>query len=108
GESSASKNLASAHKAYLTKGDAHGFLSKAPQIYRMYYDVGRREYQRTGEREGVLTTYEAETYSVPDCSTIVGWHRKALEMCDVKGPRVVEEECRARGAAQCRYRVSWS
>ena len=108
GESSAAKNLATAHRAYLTKGDAHGFLAKAPQIYRMYYEVGRREYTRTGEREGVITTYDAETFSVPDCGTIVGWYRKALEMCAVQGVRVVEEECRAKGAPHCRYRVSWS
>jgi uncharacterized protein (TIGR02265 family) len=108
GEASAATNLAGAHRPYLTKGDAHAFLAKAPQIYRMYYEVGRREYERTGEREGVLTTYDAETFSVPDCATIVGWHRKALEMCDVKGVRIVEEECRAKGAPRCRYRVSWS
>jgi uncharacterized protein (TIGR02265 family) len=108
GEASATSNLASAHRAYVTKGDAHGFLAKAPQIYRMYYEVGRREYERTGEREAVLTTYEAETFSIPDCSTVVGWHRKALEICDVKGAQVVEEECRAKGAAHCRYRLTWS
>lgn len=108
GEASAANNLASAHRAYLTKGDAHAFLAKAPQIYRMYYEVGRREYERTGEREGILTTYDAETFSAPDCSTVVGWHRKALELCGVAGARIVEEECRAKGAPHCRYRVSWS
>ncbi|MEO7454788.1 MAG: DUF2378 family protein [Gemmatimonadaceae bacterium] len=108
GEASAAKNLAEAHKAFLTKGDAHAFLAKAPQIYRMYYEVGRREYEKAGERQGVLTTYDAETFSIPDCSTIVGWHRKALEMCEVKGVSIVEEECRAKGAAHCRYRVSWT
>lgn len=108
GEASAAKNLASVHRTYLTKGDAHAFLAKAPQIYRMYYEVGHREYERTGEREGVITTFEAETYSAPDCSTVVGWYRKALEMCEVSGVRVVEEQCRAKGAPHCRYRVSWS
>lgn len=108
GEASATNNLASAHRAYLTKGDAHAFLSKAPQIYRMYYEVGRREYERTGDHEAVLTTYDAETFSVPDCSTVVGWHRKALELCQVTGVRVVEEECRATGAAHCRYRITWN
>jgi uncharacterized protein (TIGR02265 family) len=108
GEASALKNLTSAHKAYLTQGDAHAFLAKAPQVYRMYYDVGRREYERTGEREAVLTTYDAETFSMPDCRTIIGWHRKGLEMCGVKGIRIVEELCRANGARYCRYRVSWS
>jgi uncharacterized protein (TIGR02265 family) len=110
GEASAEKNLgpAGVHRRFLVPGDAHGFLEKTPLIYSYYYDQGRRDYERTGEREAVLTTREAETFSTPDCLTVVGWYRKALEMCGAGSPRVVEEECRARGAAVCRYRLSWS
>ena len=108
GEASAETNLTSLHKAFLTPGDPEAFLAKAAQIYRLYYDTGRREYARVGPGEAVLTTYEAETFSAPDCLTVVGWYRKALEMCGASAVRIVEEECRARGGAVCRYRVSWS
>jgi uncharacterized protein (TIGR02265 family) len=107
GEASAETNLSTIHASYLTKGDAHAFLAKSPSIYSLYYESGRREYQQTGPTEGVLTTYDAETFSAPDCLTVVGWYRKALEMCGVPGARIVEEECRARGGAVCRYRVRW-
>ena len=107
GEASAARNLASIHGGYLTRGDAHGFLAKSPSIYSLYYEAGRREYQAAGPREGVLTTYDAETFSAADCLTVVGWYRKALEMCGVRRPTVVEEECRARGGQVCRYRVRW-
>lgn len=107
GEASAEQNLAKLHQAFLTRGDPHGFLAKAPQIYRLYYETGRREYQKTGEKEAVLTTYDAETFSAPDCLTVVGWHRRALEMCGATGVRIVEEECRANGGEVCRYRVQW-
>ena len=107
GAASADKNLTTLHKAFVVEGDPHAFLAKAPQIYALYYETGRREYQRTGEREGVLTTYDAETFSAPDCLTVVGWHRRALELCGATAVRVVEEECRARGGAVCRYKVSW-
>jgi uncharacterized protein (TIGR02265 family) len=108
GEASAEKNLTGVHKPFLTPGDPHAFLARAPQIYGVYYQTGRREYERTGEKEGVLTTFEAETFSAPDCLTVIGWHKKALEMCGARNVRIVEEECRARGGAVCRYRVSWS
>ena len=110
GEASAEKNLGAGgpHRAFLVAGDPHAFLAKAPLIYSYYYDLGRRDYEKTGEREGVLTTRDAETFSAPDCLTIVGWYRRALEMCGARSPRVVEEECRARGADVCRYRLSWS
>jgi hypothetical protein len=107
GEASAEKNLAGIHSGYLTRGDAHGFLAKSPSIYSLYYQAGRREYQQTGAKEGVLTTHDADTYSAADCLTVVGWYRKALEMCGVSRPRVMEEECRASGGKVCRYRVAW-
>ena len=58
GEASAEVNLGTLHSAFLTEGDPQAFLAKAPQIYRLYYDVGWREYEQTGDRSGVLTTHE--------------------------------------------------
>jgi uncharacterized protein (TIGR02265 family) len=109
GEASAEKNLGSGgvHRRFLVPGDPQAFLAKAPLIYSYYYDQGRRDYEKIGEKEAVLTTREAETFSAPDCSTVVGWHRKALEMCGARAPQVVEEECRAKGGAVCRYRLRW-
>jgi hypothetical protein len=72
GEASAEKNLGTVHSGYLTRGDAHGFLAKSPSIYSLYYEAGRREYKQAGPREGVLTTYDAETFSAPDCLTVSG------------------------------------
>jgi hypothetical protein len=108
GEASAESNLGGIHSGYLTKGDAHAFLAKAPSIYSLYYESGRREYQPVGPNEGVLTTIDAASFSVPDCQTVIGWHRKALEMCGMKGVQIVEEECRAKGGVVCRYRVRWA
>jgi uncharacterized protein (TIGR02265 family) len=107
GAASAEQNLGGVHKQFLVEGDPHAFLSRAPMIYAFYYDQGRREYERTGATEAVLTTRDAEAFSVPDCATVVGWHRRALEMLGAKNPRVVEEECRARGGEVCRYRIRW-
>jgi hypothetical protein len=108
GEASAESNLSGIHSGYLTSGDAHGFLAKAPSIYSLYYEKGRREYQPTGPNEGVLTTFDAASFSVPDCQTVIGWHRRALEMCGIKGVQIVEEECRAKGGTVCRYRLRWA
>jgi hypothetical protein len=110
GEASAEKNLgpAGVHRRFLVAGDPHAFLEKTSLIYSYYYDQGRRNYERAGEHEAVLTTHDAETFSAPDCLTVVGWYRRALEMCGAQRPRVVEEQCRARGAGVCRYRLTWS
>jgi uncharacterized protein (TIGR02265 family) len=110
GEASAEKNLGpgGVHRSFLVAGDPHAFLAKAPLVYSHYYDKGRRDYERTGDAEAVLVTRGAEGFSAPDCLTVVGWYRRALAMCGARDPRVVEEECRARGGSVCRYRLSWS
>ncbi|MGD1047434.1 MAG: heme NO-binding domain-containing protein [Candidatus Krumholzibacteriaceae bacterium] len=108
GAKSALRGLLKVHKSFLTPGDPQAFLGKAGVIYKFYYDTGRREYTPTGPTSGVLTTYEAKTFSVPDCLTVIGWHKEALKMCGARNIEIVEEECRAKGGSCCRYRVKWS
>ena len=108
GAASADANLTGVHKAFLTPGDPQAFLAKATQIYKLYYDTGHRDYAQTGPTAAVLTTHGAETFSAPDCLTVIGWYRRALEMCGARHVQITEDECRARGGAVCRYRISWS
>ena len=107
GAKSAEQNLTMEHRTFLTPGKPQAFLKKAGIIYNFYYDTGYREYEETGPTSGVLTTYEAETHSVADCLTVIGWYREALKMCGATDVRIVEEECRAKGGSYCRYRVEW-
>jgi len=108
GEKSAVQNLTGPHRALLSDGDPHGFLRRTPQIYQMYYDTGRRTYEKTGERTAVLRTYDAPTFSAHDCLTVAGWHRKAIEMCGGQRVRIAETKCRANGAELCEYTCEWS
>lgn len=108
GAKSAQRSLTKVHKSFLTPGDPQAFMGKADVIYKFYYDTGRREYQETGPTSGVITTYDAETFSVPDCLTVIGWYKEALRMCGARNVEGVEEECRARAGKCCRYRFKWT
>jgi uncharacterized protein (TIGR02265 family) len=108
GEKSASHNLTSAHRLFIVDKDPHALLRRAPQIYQMYYDTGHRTYESLGEKKAVLRTFEAATFSRHDCLTVVGWHRKAIEMCGGKNVRVTETKCRANGADVCEYVCEWT
>ena len=108
GEKSAEQNLGGSHRAMLSQGDPHGLLRRAPQIYQMYYDTGRRTYERLGDKKAVLRTYDAPAFSHHDCLTVIGWHRKAIEMCGATNVRVIETKCRAKGADCCEYVCEWS
>lgn len=108
GEKSAEQNLVGPHRALLCEGDPHGLLRRAPQIYQMYYDTGRRTYESLGPKKAALRTYDANIVSKNDCLTVAGWHRKAIEMCGGQNARVTETKCRARGADLCEYICEWS
>lgn len=107
GAKSAKRSLQKVHKSFLSEGDPQAFMNKADLIYKFYYDTGRREYRETGPNAGVITTYDAETFSTADCLTVIGWYKEGLRMCGARNIRAHEEECRARGGSCCRYRFSW-
>ena len=107
GAASARENLATVHKSFLAPGNPQAFMAKAPIIYGFYYDTGRRTYEATGPNSCVLTTYDADTYSSVDCLTVVGWHKEGLAMCGARDVSALEETCRARGDAVCRYSFTW-
>ncbi len=107
GAKSAQRNLSKDHKTFLVPGDPQSFMKKASIIYKFYYDTGHREYKETGPNSGILTTYDAETFSVPDCLTVIGWYKEALRMCGARDVKIVEETCRAKGGEVCRYNVAW-
>jgi len=108
GAASAQQNLTGIQKFYLDPGNPQGFMLRAPLIYHVYYDKGWRDYRPTGPTSGIMTTYEAETYSAADCSTVIGWYKQALKMCGARNVEMVEDTCRATGGDCCRYLVTWS
>lgn len=107
GEKSALHNLSGAHRVFAAERRPHDLLRRTPQIYQAYYDTGHREYEKTGEKSAVLRTYDSETFSKHDCLTIIGWHRKAIEMCGGSNVRVRETKCRASGTDVCEYVCEW-
>ncbi len=108
GKKSADVNLTGAHRIWLSPGDPHGLLSKSPRIYGMYYAVGHRTYERTGERSAILRTFEAENPTSTDCLTVIGWYIRAIEMCGGRDVVVRETQCRALGAPHCEYHCRWT
>ncbi|MGC4115918.1 MAG: TIGR02265 family protein [Myxococcales bacterium] len=107
GRTSAEVNLAGPHKHFVRKDDPHFLLSQAPVIYAAYYAIGRREYEKTGPSACVLRTFDAESVTLTDCLTVVGWHVRAIELCGGKAATVVEKVCRAKGGERCEYHCSW-
>ncbi|MBN2201920.1 DUF2378 family protein [bacterium] len=107
GRKSARENLGGVHASFIKPGDPQGFLAQTKSIYKFYYSSGSREYEQTGPASGVITTRDAEDFSVADCLTVIGWHKEALALCGASNVRITETQCRARGDAVCRYELAW-
>jgi hypothetical protein len=105
GARSARQNLGGPHRDFLVPGDPQQFLAKTEVIYSFYYDQGHRTYEETGPRSGVMTTYDAETFSHTDCLTVIGWYEEALKMCGAREVAIEEVTCRARSGEFCRYEI---
>jgi uncharacterized protein (TIGR02265 family) len=108
GVASAETNLLSNHAVFVHKGDPHHLLARAAQIYRLYYDKGRRVYEKLGDTHAQLRTYDAENVTATDCQTVVGWHQRAIEMCGGQEVHIAETRCRTRGDDYCEYDCRWS
>jgi uncharacterized protein (TIGR02265 family) len=107
GRASAEENLNGPHHVFIRKGDPHFLLSHSPEIYRLYYAVGSRSYEKSGPRSAVLRTVGAESVTEADCLTIVGWYERAIEMSGGRGVLVEQKKCRARGNGYCEYHCAW-
>jgi uncharacterized protein (TIGR02265 family) len=107
GRASAEEALHGAQHVFVRPGDPQFLLSQAPQIYRFYYAVGSRTYERTGDSAAVLRTFGAEDVTETDCLTIIGWHERAIELSGGRSVRISHPVCRARGGAHCEYHFAW-
>lgn len=110
GRFSAETNLgpAGVQRPFLKVGDPHYLLSNAPVMYSAQHSAGRRTYERSAERGAVVRTFDGEEATAEDCLTAVGWLERAIELSGGREARVVEAQCRSRGAAHCEYRCTWS
>jgi len=108
GAASADDNLTSASQLhYIREHNPHALLKQATGIYGVYYDTGRRDYERVSDTKAVLRTRESLSFSVADCATVVGWHVRAIEMCGGRNVRITEAQCRALGGESCEYVCEW-
>jgi predicted hydrocarbon binding protein len=108
GAKSARENLSGSQNPFIQPGNPQAFMKQAGIIYKFYYDTGRREYEVMDSASGILTTYDAETYSKVDCLTVIGWYKEALKMCGAREADIKETQCRAKGDPVCRYEIHWS
>jgi uncharacterized protein (TIGR02265 family) len=109
GRFSAQANLGpgGVQRPYVREGDPHHLLERVPRMYVSQHTTGRRSYERSGERSAIIRSFDED--AVPDdCLIVVGWLQRAIELSGGVEVRVVETQCRMKGAPHCEYRSEWS
>ena len=110
GRFSAQANLGpgGVQRPYLREGDPHHLLERVPRMYLSQHTMGRRSYERSGERSAVIRSFDCQDAAADDCLIVVGWLQRAIELSGGTEVRVVEAQCHARGAPHCEYHSEWS
>ncbi len=109
GRFSAETNLGptGVQRPYLREGEPQFLLRHVPLMYAAQHEGGRRTYEQAGDRAAVLRTFDSEQTDADDCLTAVGWLQRAVELSGGRNVRVLESQCRVRGAPHCEYRCEW-
>ena len=106
GRFSADVNLRGVQRPYLREGDPHHILSCVPRMYLSQHGSGVRTYRKTGDKAAAITSV-CESPSPDECLTAIGWLQRAVELSGGRDVKVTEPRCRARGAEECEYVVTW-
>ena len=87
--------------------DPHAMLKQTCATYAVFYDTGRRDYERVAAKSGVVRTRDATAVWDANCLVIVGYYRKAIAVSGGKTVDVRHPSCRARSDETCEYVCRW-
>ncbi len=103
----AEDDLSTVYKLFFRLLQPMFIFQKASQIWRSYYDSGRLETSSPAKNVVEIEIAAFQTPRWAHCESVLGWAQRSVELTGVKDVRAEHLECRERGAARCRMRLSW-
>lgn len=94
-------------RAYIREGNPHHVLAAISRIYQTVYSVGRRSYERVGERSAVVRGHGTRAAN-DSCDWVRGWLVGVVELSGGKDVRVAETQCEGFSAPHCEYVIEWT
>ena len=80
-------------------------LGKASRAWSTLYNRGRLELTTEG-RSAAVVLHDFPSHPA-GCGRVTGWMEKLGEMTGVENLRVIHRRCRANGAPECEWSVTW-
>ena len=103
----AEDDLSTVYKLFFRFLQPMFIFQKASQIWQSYYDSGRLETNSAAKNVVEIEIAAFQTPRWAHCESVLGWAQRSVELTGVKDVRAEHLECRDRGAARCRMRLSW-
>jgi hypothetical protein len=83
-------------------------LRQADTLFRQYNDSGHLMVHKIAQGHIQLELRDFETPHQIHCESLAGWLHRCAEMTGAKDVKVEHTSCRAAGAAQCHFEVTWA
>jgi hypothetical protein len=100
-------DLRGVYRVFIKLASPSFLVERAGKVWRQYYDSGELVVTESGP---AAITFELREFAAPHrahCETVLGWSQRAAELTGVGKVTGHHPRCRARGDANCVFRVSW-
>ncbi|HEX7044309.1 MAG TPA: hypothetical protein VF203_06820 [Burkholderiales bacterium] len=103
----AEDDLSTVYKVFFKFLQPMYIVQKAAQLWSSYYTSGKMLAKQLSPGTIEFEIAEFETPHWAHCESVIGWAERSIQLTGVKGVHADHLECRAKGAAHCRFRISW-
>lgn len=107
GRYDAEYDLNSLFKIFYKKGSPQFIISNAMFVWRTFFDSGRVEVEKPGDKTAYFRVHGADEYAPAVCREIEGWLEKTTELSGGRNAFAKETKCRVHGDKFCEYVVKW-
>lgn len=106
GRAAASEAFSGVYRVFALVLTPEKLLEKASRIWGSLYNRGEMLVdKRTGRSAHIrLLNFPSEEAG---CARITGWIERMVELTGVRNPRIVQTQCRAKGAQACEWDIQW-
>ncbi len=107
GRAAARLDLAGLYNQFLRIGDPASTLKTMPAMWKSAHDSGEITLTKEGPGQVLVRLRGFIPRSAEICGICTGYLVESVIMACGKHPRVTHTECRARGANECSWSVTW-
>jgi hypothetical protein len=103
----AEDDLSTVYKVFFRFLQPMFIVQKAAQLWSSYYNSGKL-LATSPEKSAIEIEIQGfETPRWTHCESVLGWAQRSIQLTGVKDVRGQHLECRGKGAARCRIKVTW-